>query len=144
MSHQQSANKKRFNEDFVTIDFYMNLCLILPGMKRQGNTFVKFINYLTSLAKPIYFFPTVLPPGHKLHFYLKHVYAVHNYSYKLKLLFFQKFYQHSFSQQIQEFQNLLSNQHKLVGGDADNDWSAYTVLTREKYLAKNSLLPKVP
>ena len=24
MSHQQSANKKRYNEDFDTIDFHMN------------------------------------------------------------------------------------------------------------------------
>ena len=84
MSHQQSANKKRFNEDYITIDLYMNLCLILPGMKKAKKYIYEFINNLNSLAKPIYFFPTVLPPANKLHFYLKHGYAVHNYSYKLK------------------------------------------------------------
>ena len=59
-------------------------------------------------------------------------------------LVFQKFYQHSFSQQIREVQDGLTGQHQLFGGDADNGWSPETVVTREQYLAKNRILPTVP
>ena len=36
MSQKQSDNNLRFNSDLITIDFYMNLCLGLPGMKKAG------------------------------------------------------------------------------------------------------------
>ena len=63
----------------------------------------------------------------------------------IKLFFPQKFYLHLFSQQIQEVQDWLTDQQNPVGGDADNDWSAYSVLTRQiKILPKKRLLPKVP
>ena len=94
--------------------------------KGGGILLLNLFNHLNNLAIQIYFFPPFLPQGHIVFFFsLKHGYALHNYSFS-----------QSVSQQIQEVQDWITDQHQPVGGDADNDCSAYTVLTRETYLAK--------
>ena len=71
-------------ESFVFIDFYMNLCLRLPGIKGGGIHLLNLFDYLNSLAIQIYSFSPILPPCHIVHFLPKRGYNEHDYSYKQK------------------------------------------------------------
>ena len=62
--------------------------------KGRGNTFVEFMQLPKYFGNTNFRLAPFMPLGHIVNFYLKQ-----------KLLFFQKLYQHLFSQQIQEVQD---------------------------------------